>query len=292
MNKTFAHLTLISVTICWSIQYIFFKNIPEDISTFFFLALTNFIGFFIVISLFPRKLLQITKNLLLNCAMFGALLFIFNILLIVGSRKIEIASTAFLASAYIIFMPIVLWFFKEKITLNNLYGIVLTICGLFLGTGGSVFHSFPIEYLYILCADLIFAVYIVLVEKIVANEDTILLSIGQMGFVALFSFIACLFTQPSSLINLPTNINFWIDVLVIAILVRAYSTIGQIYAQKYVSAINVSLIFSTEIIFTIIASTFLPPIVGGIAETITLTKLSGCLLIVFGVFVSNYDTTS
>ena len=63
--------------------------------------------------------------------------------------------------------------------------------------------------------------------------------------------------------------------------------IVQIYAQRYVGAIQVSLIFSTEIIFTLLLSPLLSILLGSQPEQIDLAKVLGCLVIVSGILVAD-----
>ena len=63
MNKLEASFVLLSVTFFWGIQYMFLGNIPEGISTFAFLTLTNAIGFILVASVFYKEFMRITRKL-------------------------------------------------------------------------------------------------------------------------------------------------------------------------------------------------------------------------------------
>ena len=45
MNKLEANISLLAITFFAAIQYVFLANIPADVSSFAFLAITNLIGF-------------------------------------------------------------------------------------------------------------------------------------------------------------------------------------------------------------------------------------------------------
>lgn len=286
MKKKTANSALLSIAFLWSTQYIFFSNIPEEISSFAFLALTNIIGFLLTLVLFPKSLYRLTKKIVWHSLLLGSLLFLFNIMLISGSRMIDYTNSAFLASAYIVFIPVIFIFFGKKVTRNSIYAIIITLFGIFLGTDAYLTNFTQTGCLFVLIADFFFALYMVIVGIIAKKDDPLILSIGQMFFVAFFSFIAWMYVQPSTIMQLPTNGYFWVDVFAIAVFIRSYSTIMQIYAQRQVSAINASLIFSMEIVFTIIASTFLPGLLGDENNQITPINLLACLFIILGIIVS------
>lgn len=287
MNKLEANLVLVSITFFWGIQYVFLKNIPDDISTFAFLTLTNGIGFILVALMFFRDLRKLTRKIVKGSLLLAVLLFGMNAMLTIGSRQLEASVSSFLAASYIIFIPIVLLFFKSKVTRQNICGIICALIGLLLATGATLSAGITPGVLLVIGADIFFAVYIVVLEKVVGDASPVLLAMGQMFFGTLFSLVGWAITQPQTMQSLPTDTAFWVSVLVIALFVRGFTTIMQVYAQRYVSAISASLIFSTEIIFTLVTSLFLPAMIGGQVERLTLPKIVGCALIVCGVLISD-----
>ena len=63
----------------------------------------------------------------------------------------------------------------------------------------------------------------------------------------------------------------------------------QIYAQRYTSALNVSMIFSSEIIVTMFASPFLARLFDVEAEEITGMRVTGAVIMVFGLLMTEPD---
>ena len=63
-KKSFATLGLIFITFLAAIQYIFLRNVPEDVSTFSFVFITNVMGFLILGLLQFKKLIKIEKKTL------------------------------------------------------------------------------------------------------------------------------------------------------------------------------------------------------------------------------------
>lgn len=286
MSKLEANLVLLSITFFWGIQYVFLKNIPEDISTFAFLALTNGIGFLIIAAFFAHELVKLTRKVVKDGLLLAVLLFGMNTMLTIGSRTLEASTTSFFTAAYIVFVPLVMLCFGKRSSANNWAGIVIVLVGLLLATGAR-FDGLGSGILFVGAADILFAVYIVVLGQIIGTVNPILISICQMFFGTLFGMAGWLVSQPETLLLLPRDMQFWSSVLVIAVFVRGFTTVMQIYAQRYVSALNASLIFSLEVVFTLLTSLFLPAMLGGQTETLTPHKIAGCALILLGVLLSD-----
>ncbi len=286
MSKLEANLVLLSVTFFWGIQYIFMGNIPDDISTFAFLTLTNGIGFVILAVVFADEVRKLTRKIVKSGVLLAVLLFGANTLLTIGSRVMDASSVSFFAAANIVFVPIFMRFLGKKISLNNWAGILIVLIGLLLATGAQL-NGMGEGVLVVVVADVFSAAYIVVLGQVIGNVNPILTSICQMFFGTLLGLAGWVFVQPETLMTLPRDLRFWSSVLVIAVFVRGFTTIMQVYAQRYVSALAASLIFSLEIVFTLMTSLFLPLMLGGEAETLTAYKVIGCMLILLGVLTSD-----
>lgn len=286
MSKLEANLTLLSVTFFWGVQYIFLGNIPDDISTFAFLALTNGIGFLILTAVFFDELRKLTRKIVRNGLLLAMLLFGTNMLITAGSRSLDASTASFFAAANIVFVPIFMRFFGKKASVSNLVGVAIVLLGLLLATGARL-DGMGNGVLIIAAADVLSAAYIVVLGQIIGSVNPILTSLCQMFFGTLFGLAGWLIFQPETLLSLPHDMRFWSSVLVIAVFVRGFTTVMQVYAQRYVSALNASLLFSFEIVFTLLTSMFLPAMLGSEPETITPFKLAGCVLILLGVLTSD-----
>ena len=85
---------------------------------------------------------------------------------------------------------------------------------------------------------------------------------------------------------LPAEGKFWGSVIFISFFIRGLYTIVQIYAQRYVSPLSTSLIFSTEVIITMLLSPLQAMITGTVPETITPAKAAGGAMIVLGLLIT------
>ncbi|HWR22689.1 MAG TPA: DMT family transporter [Feifaniaceae bacterium] len=286
MNKLEANLALLSVAFFWGIQYVFFSALPEGISTFAFMTLTCAIGCLLVAAVFWRELWKFTKQLAKKSFITAVFLFASNMLLTYGSRSLEPAVSGFFAAAYIVFVPLVLRLFKQKVTRSSLAGMALVVAGLLPAAGFGFTGSLTNGIFPVLVSDVLFAVYLVMVDRAAGDVNPVLLSMGQMGFSALFSLAGWVLFQPSTLLRLPADAAFWESVLMVAVFIRAFTTVMQVYAQRYVSAMNTCLVLSTETVFALFTAPLLASLTGGSAAPFTLPKLLGCAALVCGVLIS------
>lgn len=289
MSKSEANLSLFIITIFAGIQYVFLSNIPSNVSSFAFLFITNLIGFLIVLLFFFRELVRIEMKQVLQGLLLAILLLVFNLLLLFGSLAMDPSTISFVLASYFIFIPFILvLLFKEKIPANILAGAGIVLVGLILTTGIQFISFTDKRIIFLLAASAVFALYIITVDRICSNSSPAILAMGQLFFGFIISGIGWLieiFISHSS-ISVPDDTGFWGSVLFVSFFIRGVYTVVQTYAQRYVSAMNTSLIFSAEIIITLLASPFLVSLYGGVSEKITVTKLSGCGIIMIGILIA------
>ena len=289
MNRVQANLLLLSVSFLWGIQYFFIKDI--EIATFAFLTLTYGLGFLILLLPFWHKLSGFTIKIALQSSILALVLVTFNLLLCEGLQLLEASFVSFaINAAYLIFILLFTHLLKGSITKSNCIGVLMSIGGLALITGHiENLHSW-LGLAKIVAAAALFALHVLLVGRIAKSTDTLVLSIGQMFFCTIFCFLGWLLLYPETFGQITLAGEFWINVLLIAIFIRGYTTIAQIYAQKFILPIDASLILSLEILFTLVSSTFLSSLLGLVSEDLSFHKVAGCLVICLGLIVSSCNS--
>ena len=293
MNKREANVSLFIITFFAAIQYAFLEGVPDSVSHFAFLCVTNLIGFLLTLAVFFSELFrvdrkQIRQSLLLSLELFG-----FNVFLLLGS-SVGATVSACVLSAYFVFLPLLsLLLFKFKSDKMTLCAVGVVLAGLALMMLEDPAGLKDIHFLYLLIADVFFALYILTVGRFTAGSNPSILAMGQMLFNCL---IALLFWVGQSAIqktplSLPTDSAFWGSAIFIGFFIRGLYGIVQMFAQRYVSPLNTSLIFSTEIIITMLMSPVLALLFGTEPEIITPMKLCGAGVMVMGVLMADPAVT-
>lgn len=288
LNKLEANISLLAITFFSSIQYVFLANIPQSVSAFAFLAVTNLIGFLIALAFWARELYRITKKQVLHSFLLAGELFGFNVFLFWGSKGMDASVVSSTTMMYLVFVPIIMLIMRKHISRQSVIAVVVVMLGVFLTLGADPSKFANKNIIYLMLAAIMFALYIVTVDELCTKASPAILAMGQMmfGFVLAFLVWYCQARLKGQSLALPADSSFWSSVIFISLFIRGIYGVVQISAQRYVSTMNTSLIFSTEIVMTLVASPLLSRLLGTETTVITPFKLVGAVLIVVGVLTA------
>lgn len=284
---------LIFITFLGSIQYIFLSAVPESVSSFAFMFITNLVGFVIlgissikVIKFIKRR--TYLKGFLLALELTG-----FNFFMILGSKNMDSVIISSVVSIYFIFVTPLLLIFKKSINFFSSIASVIAVLALLLmfGTDTSILLK-STNIIYLLLADVFFALYVVSISIWGENENPTQLTLTQILsslLVATIGFGVELFAGKATF-SLPTDFKFWITVAFIGIFIRAVYGILQMKCQKHTSALTASLIFSTEIIMTMIMNPILSRIMGTEYAPATIFQVIGAVLLIISILLVDEET--
>lgn len=292
MNKLQANASLLAITLLAGIQYAFLKNVPGSVSHFAFLFITNFIGFLIGMLALGGELCRADRKQILCSAALAGLLLGFNLFMLIGAGHLDTIVTSFTITAYIVFIPAVSLLFHRRVSGNQIAGMMVVLAGLAFSMRVNLSGFLNPYVLCLIAADLFFAFYIVFAEQICAKMNPAVLLIGELFFGSLFSFAGWMVQDGVSSLALPGDPAFWGSALFVAFFIRGLYGLVQLYAQRYVSAIQVSLVFSTEIIFTLALSPVLSKLMGTAPEPMDAFKAAGCFMIICGVLAADKNVIS
>lgn len=289
MNRLEANLSLLAITFFAALQYVFLQAVPSSISSFAFLFVTNLVGFLFTLVFFFGELFRVDKKQVLLSLLLAAELFAFNTFLLLGSRDMDASAVAGVVAMYFVFIPLLLLLQRKKVSRSSLEGTALVLLGVFLTLGLDIRNFSDIHVLYLILADISIAVNLLTVEKYCVRSNPAILAMGELLFGSLFGLAgwcaeALLFGKKMSL---PVEPAFWSSVFFISFFIRGLYGVVQIYAQRYVSALNTSLIFSTEVIITVFLSPLLSKQMGMEAQPVTWMKVIGCFIIAAGVLTAD-----
>ena len=296
MNKLEANVSLFIITFFAAIQYAFLSGVPESVSRFAFLCITNLIGFLLVLAMFFSELFRLDKKLVRQSALLSAELFGFNFFILLGARNIDATVTACVLSSYFVFVPpLAFILFKQKPDRNSLIGIAIVLVGIFFMMNCNARGLLKLNILFLVIADVFFALYILTAGSFTAESNPSILALGQLYFNFIFSLVCWTVEMlwKHQTLALPHEPAFWGSVIFISFFIRGLYSVIQIYAQRYVSALNTSLIFSTEIIMTMIATPFLTKLfdLQGEEGNLTPLRIAGAAIMVIGILASDSSVT-
>ena len=201
--------------------------------------------------------------------------------MILGSKGVDSTTVSSVVSSYFIFIPILEFIiFKTMPQKNILIAIVLVLSGVFLIMGLDVGTLVNKRIIFLLMTDIMIAINIITIGVFAKGSNPAILAMGQLFFTTILSFI---------LWTIPREPQFWGSAIFISFFIRGIYTVVQIYAQRYVSPVNAALVFSSEIIMTMFASSFVVHFLNykSTDSPITLVKTIGVVVMLAGILISD-----
>jgi len=285
-------LGLLLITVWSAVQYVFLQNVPDTVSTFSFLCITNLVGLIILVFSMFKRLKEMTKKTLIKGALMSLELIGFNFFLLLGSRNLNAVVVSSVVSMYFAFVTPILILCKKKVSFRSGVAVVVAVIAILLLFDVN-FEAFSSSQgiLYLIIADIFFAAYVVTVSILGDKEDSSLLTVSQMAFATVFSFVGWIveIALGKATMTFSGDIKFWICVIFIGVFIRALYTRIQISCQKNVPPINAALIFSSEIVITLILNPLLCKAMNTVYEPITIYQIIGSVLFVIAVLVTDDD---
>lgn len=281
MTRTESNIILFSITLCWASSYIFIKNLPPELSPFAYLTMTAGLASVILFLVFLKRLRDFNKKVLLRSSVMAAILCLNLVFEKLGIASIPASTASFIASLNIVFVPLLLLFFRKRPTRNNLLGIFVILIGLTLSSGVKPGQPLDAGMLYMLLACFFMAVFIICTDRFTKDCDPLLLGVGQMFFTAIFAFILWNFEEPKTFLSLNYSDTLLANIFMLAFFSKAYAYIMLMYSQKYANPLSVTVIASTEPIVTMVLAVLIPGTFG-VNESFTMIKFTGAVLIAAG----------
>ena len=206
----------------------------------------------------------------------GLALFVAASLQQVGLVYTDAGKAGFITAMYIVLVPILGIFRKQKPSPAVIFSVILAVIGLYLlsclGTEGINMGD-----LLIMGCALAFAVQITCIDMLAGDLDGVRLNCVQALVVAVLSVPFMVFTETVVLSNL---LACWLPLGFAGILSMGVAYTLQIQGQKALEPATASLIMSLESVFAVLGGWLI------LKESMTLTEILGCCLVFAGVILS------
>jgi drug/metabolite transporter (DMT)-like permease len=205
----------------------------------------------------------------------GVLLFIAAALQQVGMIYTTAGNAGFITSLYVVLVPIVLFSgWREKPHWLGPVAVVMAGVGAFLLSTGGKFE-FRRGDVMELAGALFWALHVSLLGKFAYRFESMSFSVGQLLVCGILNLLLGIFVE---------QLVFTWSLAGAAIYTAAFS-LGlcytlQVWAQRHTPPADAALILSLESVFAVLAGWLL------LSERLTGIQISGCLLIFFGVGLS------
>lgn len=281
LKGTFA---LLFATIIWGSAFIAQSVGMDHIGPFTFQAIRCVLA---VIFLFPLSYLfekdkkQFTEKwhnpkLWKTGAICGGALFVAAGLQQVGLVYTSAGKAGFITAMYIVLVPILGLFLKQKPPVSAWISVIIAVIGLYLLSCVGVAEVNIGDLLLLGCA-LGFAVQITLIDRLAGELDGIRLNCVQSLVCALLSAVFMFATETPDIQNI---LSCWLPLGYAGILSMGVAYSLQIVGQRDLEPTVASLLMSLESVFAVLFGWLI------LKETMTVYEFTGCCLVFAAVIIS------
>ena len=292
MNRLQANLCLLCVTLCWSAEVVLYACIPDGVPAFATTCVTAFAGAALLFVPFRARLAAAVRagGLRFVAAVLGlaTLSASYNTLYLFGSKAFDVASGAFTFCMTVVVLPVVLLTMRRRVALETWISVALVLAGIVLALGPSV-RAAQVPGLGIMGAGcLLRAVSIVWLADTAKRHDPIAVTILLEGFAGLIALGGWAAQDPRLFAALPASRTLVAAWAIYAYFIVAFAQTLNVFAMRRVTAANATVVYSVEIVFSIVWGMILP---AGIVERVALTPriAIGAALVVAGSLAEIVD---
>ena len=162
-----------------------------------------------------------------------------------SSKFITASKVAFFTGSYVIFIPFFSWLiYKKRPHISAFIAAVITVLGLYLLSSFEGFSGIEIGDLFALLCAIVFAVHLMLIDKMLEYVDGIIMAALQLIIAGIVSLSVGLVTSTPFNVNVSSEAIYSLAYLAIGATGIAY--LLQTVSQKYVNPSKAGIILSLE----------------------------------------------
>lgn len=262
MNKLQANLCLLCVTFCWSTEVIIFACIPNEISPFATTSITFLVGGAILVMAFFRRIREGLKDQcrrqLLRCIFLSIMNSAYNTMFQFGLKDFDVYTGAFTLSLTVVALPIIMIIQRAHVEKRTwisssivLFGITVALWGMLSGQNIS-----GLSVIVAGCA--LRAFYIMKLNQYAREHDPIVLSAMICVSGGIISYFFWMAVQPGTFFVVTWTSTVIASLAIYAYFVVAFTITINIFAQRRATPASATIIYSLEIVFSIIWGTVMP----------------------------------
>lgn len=262
MNKLQANLCLLCVTLIWSTEVVIFACIPNDVLPFATTCITSLTGAVLLFLGFFKRIIAAFRQdglkLVSDCLLLGVLDCSYNVMYIYGLDDFDVSTGAFTLSMTAVVLPVILLMKKENVDIKTWISAGLVLAGIMFALARNLFDISIPGLLLIFGGCIIRAFFIVRLNHCARKYDAIAIAFSYTLPVAVISFIVWTILQPTTFAAIPWNKEVIASLFIYSYFVVALAKTLNIFAQRRATPASATIIYSCEIIFSLIWGLTLP----------------------------------
>lgn len=276
-RKREAELALIGITVIWGLTFTFTKKSLEDLEPFVFLSWRFILAFAVMLPLCARRFHKLNRPTLRAGILLGCLLIASYSFQTFGLRYTTAGNAGFITGLFIVFTPVLAWvFLGQKQQPKAILAVFVALAGLgFLSIKPNLTVNVG-DALVLVCA-FTYSVHIIFLDGFTKKYDLPLLTMIQMGVLAVGTTALGLATEP---FKAPGTAYVWMSVIVCGLLASALAFFVQGWAQRVLTPSRTSMVLIMEPVFSLLFGMLL------LGERLSWNGWLGCALIFLGMLIT------
>jgi drug/metabolite transporter (DMT)-like permease len=281
---TLGSLSLILTTILWGSTFTITNQVTQIIPPLLYMGIRYLLGFIVFLPMWNRlKVMDLQKWKITLIA--SLLLWSSFVLQTIGIQLTTAAKSAFITGFNVILVPLfTAGIYRQRVKPIIWVSTVIALIGISLMSFAG-FSSIELGDVLVLISGVLYAFYIIYIERVVDKIDLVPFSAFQLGFLSIFSFFTSfIFEDMVSFISQNRATLFSRDIILImvymGVIATSIATIAQMYGQYHVSATRAAIIYALEPIFGALFAVFIG------REILSWQTIVGGILVVGGILIS------
>jgi drug/metabolite transporter (DMT)-like permease len=276
-----ATLLLVGVTAVWGSTFFLIRDLVEHVPPADFLAVRFGIATLVMLVLFRRQTLALSRRDLRIGVVLGVLYGLAQVLQTTGLQTTDASVSGFITGTYVVLTPVLgALLLHDRISAVTWFAVGLATAGLALLS----LQGFAVgigEALTLLSA-VLYAGHIVALGRWSTPRAAVGLATVQAGAITVVTGVAAV---PDGL-TLPSTGGQWASLLYMALVAGALALWAQTWAQAHLAATRAAIVMALEPVF----AAFFAVLLGG--ETLTRRMLVGGALVVSAMYLVELRSTS
>lgn len=229
----------------WGYSFVAVKVVVREIEPFYLVGIRNFSGGIFLSLVFFKRMKNISKKDIILSIPVGIALFLGFFLQTMSSKFITASKVAFFTGSYVIFIPFFSWIvYKKSPHISAFIAAVITVLGLYLLSSFDGFSGIEIGDLFALICAVVFAVHLMLIDKMLEYVDGVIMAALQLIIAGIVSLSVGVVTSTPFNVNVSSEAIYSLIYLAIGATGIAY--LLQTVSQKYVNPSKAGIILSLE----------------------------------------------
>ncbi len=262
----------------WGFAFVVVKDSLDIVSPIYMLAFRFSIAGVALAAICHKKFKLMNKSIFLHGAILGFFLFASYAFQTIGCRYTTAGKNAFLTTIYVVLVPLFLWILtKRRPGIQVFMAAFIAITGIALLSLQDDLSVNIGDILTLVCG-VGFSLHMIFISRYNATEDAVLLTVLQLIFAAVFSWILAPIMDGGFPVQAFQSAKTIASMFYLGLFSTMVAFFLQNVCQKYTSPTMASLLLSMESVFGVVFSCIF------LGEILTFRMGLGCFLI-FGAII-------